>query len=95
MFRDYEELEYKKPVQTYTKTEILEYLNFCYAKVDAYFNNIEDNHLLEKNTVKDMPFIELLIYNTRHIQHHAAQLGLRVQQITGKELEWVSSGGIK
>ena len=32
---------------------------------------------------------ELSIQVTRHVQHHAAQLGLRVQLITGKELDWV------
>jgi hypothetical protein len=35
---------------------------------------------------------ELLIYITRHTQHHAAQLGLRVQQITGQELKWIRAG---
>jgi hypothetical protein len=41
---------------------------------------------------KNMLLMELLIEIARHIQHHAAQLGLRIQQITGKELQWVNSG---
>jgi hypothetical protein len=33
---------------------------------------------------------ELYIYLIRHIQHHAAQLGLRIQNMTGIELQWIS-----
>jgi hypothetical protein len=95
IFRDYEELEYKKPEQIYTKEEILLYLKFCYDKINDYFKKIEDSNLLEKSSTKDMTFMELLIDTTRHIQHHAAQLGLRIQQLTGKELKWVSSGWIE
>ena len=35
---------------------------------------------------------ELHVYNLRHIQHHAAQLGLRFQLAGGAPLEWVSEG---
>jgi hypothetical protein len=92
LFRDYEELEYKKPEQIYTREEISAYLTFCYDKIHTYFDTIKDTDLLEINAAKNMTFMELSIYNTRHIQHHAAQLGLRIQQVTGKELTWVSSG---
>jgi hypothetical protein len=95
IFRDYEELEYKKPEQIYTKEEILVYLKFCYDKINKYFDKTEGNDLLEKSSIKNMTFMELLIDNTRHIQHHAAQLGLRIQQVTGRKLKWVASGWIE
>ena len=32
------------------------------------------------------------IFTARHIQHHAAQLGLRLQLRSGVEMRWKSSG---
>jgi hypothetical protein len=95
IFRDYEEFEYKKSEQIYTREEILVYLKFCHDKINKYFDEIKDSNLSEKYSAKNMTFMELSIYNTRHIQHHAAQLGLRIQQVTGKELKWISSGWIE
>jgi hypothetical protein len=92
IFREYEELEYKKPEQIYTKEEIVLYLKFCYDKINNFFDKIEGSDLLKESPSKNLTVMELLIDNTRHIQHHAAQLGLRIQQVTGKELKWVSSG---
>jgi aspartyl-tRNA synthetase len=91
MFKDYEELEYKKAENLYTKDEIDNYMAFCYEKIENIYNT-ENIELNSTENPKNMSFIELSIYITRHIQHHAAQLGLRVQQITGKELKWISSG---
>jgi hypothetical protein len=92
LFRDYEELEYKQAEQIYIKEEIRAYLDFCQDKTNEYFNKTEDGNLSKKSKLRDMTVAELLIDNTRHIQHHAAQLGLRIQQITAKELKWISSG---
>jgi hypothetical protein len=36
--------------------------------------------------------LELYLYLIRHIQHHAAQLGLRNQEIDGTVLKWIGSG---
>ena len=35
---------------------------------------------------------ELYVYNTRHIQHHAAQLSLRLRLDHGIDVPWVGSG---
>ena len=94
IFRAYEELEYKKAIETYTKNEIKLYFDFCYNKINGYFEIIENKDLIAKTGIKNMKIMELLIYITRHIQHHAAQLGLRIQQKSGKELKWISSGWI-
>jgi hypothetical protein len=92
IFRNYENLEYKKAEEIYTREEILAYLKYCRGKINKYFDEITDGSLLEMGPYKNMPLMELLIEIARHIQHHAAQLGLRIQQITGKELQWVNSG---
>jgi len=92
LFRDYEELEYKKAEEVYTKAEITKYMDFCYAKTNGYFEKAEAENLFLKSTHRDMQNIEFIIYITRHVQHHAAQLGLRIQQVTGKELRWEPSG---
>jgi hypothetical protein len=92
MFKDYEELEDRKAENVYTKNEIDNYMTFCSKKIDSIYTNEKNMELNSKNFSKNMNFIELSIYITRHIQHHAAQLGLRIQQITGKELKWISSG---
>ena len=94
IFRDYEELEYKEPVELYTKEEIKLYFDFCGNKIDEYFSKLETGNLMEESShLGKMKNAELLIYITRHIQHHAAQLGLRLEQIGGKEQKWIKSGG--
>ena len=37
---------------------------------------------------------ELLLYNMRHVQHHAAQLNMRLRQETNSAPRWVSKGGL-
>jgi hypothetical protein len=35
---------------------------------------------------------ELHVYNLRHIQHHAAQLSLRLRLDAQQEIPWIGSG---
>jgi hypothetical protein len=91
IFKDYEELEFKKPENIYTKNEIVLYHDFCRKYIKKYFSKINESNLYKKSNYKEMTMIEALIEIIRHIQHHAAQLGLRVQQITGRELEWINN----
>jgi hypothetical protein len=92
MFKDYEELEDRKAENVYPKNEIKAYMEFCREKIENIHINQKNREVDGKNFSKSMNFVELSVYVTRHIQHHAAQLGLRIQQITGKELKWISSG---
>ena len=96
IFRDYEELEYKEPQETYTREEICSYLNFCHKKINDYFEKINNDDLFADSPHKKdkkLKTIELLISSViRHLQHHAAQLGLRVQQTSGKMLNWTETG---
>jgi len=92
VFADYEEMEDRKPLRLYEKEFCRSYLAHCLAKTEA---------MLEKETLESLAGgsgidfrhcsrMELYIYDGRHIQHHAAQLGLRIQQITGAEMRWFS-----
>jgi hypothetical protein len=92
IFRDYEELEDREPREIYTGKEIETYINFCHNKIENCFNGTDKNYPLVKAGHRNMTIMELAIYNTRHGQHHAAQLGLLLQQITSKTLKWVSGG---
>jgi hypothetical protein len=94
MFKDYEELEAKKAINTYTKTEIDDYFGFCLKKGCEVISSEDSKSFYGDSGIsfRKCSRLELYIYLIRHIQHHAAQLGLRVQQITGKELQWVGAG---
>jgi hypothetical protein len=92
MFRDYEELIDKKAEELYSKEEIQTYMDFCRKKIEDRFGSINEKGFLEKTKHHDMAFLELMIDCTRHVQHHAAQLGLRLQLLSGDELKWFSRG---
>jgi hypothetical protein len=94
LFSDYEELEDRQPVHLYLKAQLYEYLSFCAAKVAKSLDSEDDATLSGDSGFphRRLSRLELYIYLIRHIQHHAAQLGLRVQTLTGRELSWVSSG---
>jgi|WetSurMetagenome_2_1015567.scaffolds.fasta_scaffold410967_2 hypothetical protein len=38
----------------------------------------------------ELPFAELLLYNLRHVQEHAAQLRMFLGQQVGKSAKWAS-----
>ena len=95
LFRDYEELEPRLPQNTYDRTACGEYLQFCMNKVATVIAADTEDTLHGPSGFENRPFTrgELYVYMIRHVQHHAAQLGLRVQSLTGRELDWVSSVG--
>jgi len=42
------------------------------------------------NESKNFSFLEILLYNMRHIQHHVAQLNLYLRQTIDRAPKWVS-----
>ncbi len=93
-FSDYEELEDRIPVKLYERAMVVEYLEFCKAKAYSFLGASSDEQLYATANHKKgtMSVLELVVYLTRHIQHHAAQLGLRLQLLTGNEMPWFSKG---
>ena len=85
------------PETPYTKDELLGYVEHCRKRLDAVMAG-----MTEAWTIAPCPFSyramsngELLLYNMRHVQHHAAQLNLLLRQTTDSAPQWVSKGGLK
>lgn len=80
------------PERTYSKEELITYIHFCKSKChDLIFNLTEDG--LNKRWVnewRDYSILEILIYNMRHVQHHAAQLNLLLRKGIDNSPQWVS-----
>ena len=91
IFDDYEELEEKERRHTYPKHFIEQYYTFCILKIEKVIGNKKADELMIPNMdiYRSMSIIERYINAIRHIQHHAAQLGLRLQNITGEEMQWI------
>jgi hypothetical protein len=96
LFSDYEELEDRLPVHLYERHEIWDYLGFCVTKADQVTSTETLESLEAQSGFPRRLFSrgELHMMNIRHIQHHAAQLGLRLQFLTGKEMPWFSTGKV-
>lgn len=91
LFQDYEELEDRPQKNTYSKAGCSAYLEHCRSKVDRTMNEETEEVLFGDCGFpgRKLTRVELHIYNIRHIQHHAAQLGLRRQLRGGEPLRWV------
>ena len=64
------------PDRTYTKEELLSYLQHGRAKCHDLIAGMTDEVLRSRwvNAYKNYSVFEILLYNMRHVQHHAAQL---------------------
>ena len=94
LFQDYQEWEEGHPTNFYDVAGCRKYLEFCIEKVRAAVGAETEETLAGETgfSWRDGTRAEHHIYNIRHIQHHAAQLGLRHQLAGGLPLEWVSGG---
>lgn len=78
--------------QVYSKAELQTYLRYCRQKCQSVLEALD-----EKNAQRichfpwtgDISFIELQLYNMRHVQHHAAQLNLLLRQTIDDSPDWV------
>lgn len=97
IFRDYEELDDKIPEEVYSREEINTYLKFLQSIIRSDLSCLSegDFNIPCSYGLKQMSTLELHIYNIRHIQHHAAQLGLRLQFLGLGVMKWESKGSVK
>lgn len=81
----------KKPDCIYTQTEVIEYLEHCRRKAYQLISALSLNQLNDRwvNDYKDFSLLEVLLYNMRHVQHHAAQLNLLLRQTIDNAPNWV------
>ena len=94
VFRDYEELEDRVQVLMYDKPTIKTYVAFCRQKASKAIA-AETADTLSARCGFDWLGIsraELYVYAIRHIQHHAAQLSLRLRLNDQTDIPWVRSG---
>lgn len=80
------------PERIYDKSEVLQFLDYARQKNKALLMQATQQSLYEvwdKNN-KDYSLIEILMYNMRHVQHHAAQLNLLLRQSEADVPGWVS-----
>jgi hypothetical protein len=78
--------------RTYTRTELLGYLEYCRGRCQETIGAMspEQAYRMCRFAWGEVPFAELQLYNLRHVQEHAAQLGMFLGQQAGKSTRWVS-----
>ena len=83
------------PERVYGKDELLGYLEHCRKKLDAVMEGMTETWVADACPFdyRAMSNGELLLYNMRHVQHHAAQLNMLLRQRTNSAPpDWVSKG---
>lgn len=93
-FDDYEQLEYRKPIGIYDRPSLQKYLHHCRTKAAVVVAGEDEATLAGPSGFdrRDFTRAELHVYNIRHIQHHAAQLILRLRIETDVDIPWFGSG---
>ena len=76
--------------RTYTREELLGYLEFCRRRCQEtiFALTTAQAQRLCRFAWGEVPFGELLLYNLRHVQEHAAQLHMFLGQQAGKSANW-------
>jgi hypothetical protein len=90
-FRNYEEFEDRQPVQLYEKAFVLSYLHNVRRKAQETIAR-ESVELLAGPSGfrrRKCSRAELHVCNIRHIQHHAAQLSIRLRLDADVDIPWV------
>jgi hypothetical protein len=93
-FGDYEQLQDREPVSLYQRPQIAAYLHFCRSKAVTMIaaETEEDLCAPARFARRNCSRAELHVYNIRHIQHHAAQLILRLRLDTDVDVPWIGEG---
>jgi len=79
------------PEHTYSKDEILAYLDHGRRKCRGTIEDMTQERAGKQCGFRnaDITQGELLLYNLRHVQHHAAQINLLLRLHTGSPAGWV------
>lgn len=94
LFSDYEQLKDQEPHSVYSREQIQLYSNFCRNKAAVTIRQETEATLCAATRFARRKFsrAELHVYNIRHIQHHAAQLILRLRIDANVDIPWIGSG---
>lgn len=84
------------PNSFYSKTELLDYLESSREKCRDLIAGLTEEKIKNERFVEDFEsdamdysILEILLYNMRHVQHHAAQLNLLLRQEINDAPKWV------
>ena len=93
-FADYEQLEDREPISVYERAPINAYLQHCREKASRVIAAETADTLIAPTGFQRREFsrAELYVYNIRHIQHHSAQMSLRLRIDAAMNVPWVGSG---
>ncbi len=82
------------PGRPYTKEELRGYLAHCRGRMRAAIGGLTDETAARRYRFGwgEASYLELLLYNLRHVQHHVGQLNLMLRRKTGSAPRWVALG---
>jgi hypothetical protein len=87
------EFEDEMPERVYTKTELLQYLHAsrekCHLLIAGLSRDISSKRWINESWSMNYSMHEILLYNMRHVQHHAAQLNLLLRQAIDDAPRWI------
>jgi hypothetical protein len=94
VFRDYEEFQDREPELLYERSDIKAYLEHCRGKASQVIAAETAESLTARCGFqrREMSRAELYVYNIRHVQHHAAQLSLRLRIDCDVAIPWFAAG---
>lgn len=80
------------PARPFSRAELLTYLAYAREKCQETMEGLTDEKALRqcKFSWGELSFLELLLYNMRHVQEHAAQLSLVLGQKSMAVPGWVT-----
>lgn len=79
------------PERVYSKDELLGYLDHGRERLDATLTGLTEARARQRCRFGwgEASYGELLLYNLRHVQHHAGQLNLILKRHMGRSPAWV------
>lgn len=87
------EFEDTMPEYMYEKHELINYLQYnrdkCYTLIMALTMEKLQERWINVSGSMNYSVLEILLYNMRHVQHHAAQLNLLLRQSINEAPDWV------
>jgi len=85
------------PEQPYTKDQILSYLGLCREKCQLTIEGLTDEKAQQRCVFDWMEpsFLELQMYNMRHVQEHASQMSLMLGRHGVTGFDWIASARSK
>jgi hypothetical protein len=94
LFRDYEQLQDRDPLETYERVDVERYLDFIRMKAVTTIQSESDrDHAASANFPRRRGTrAETHVYNIRHLQHHVGQLSMRLRLDGVTDFPWIDHG---